>query len=494
MRLRLVFLFVLSMLCGTSFAFLVGLVWFPLKPQSLHKEVPCSQVLVAKRDIPSGAKLSAEMLEFRFVPVESVPVGSTTDYLALYGRKTLYPISQGSPLSDLDLACSPSENEEDGIPAGMKVVSIKIDRVQGVRVEGIPSFSSDLQWISPENLAKTIQVNDRVDLLLIETAQKTEANFSNGNTDSQSQGFVFTRNPPKTLISGLEVYSTSSLNTTEKKNAETSISVLMSKDQLQLAKNAAKEGRLQIVLHSKEEKVDTNLSAQLALSGGLIADQVPDNSVAERSQNNSQFAANTERTGTSGYGNGDYPNFLETVPNRSSGNPTGENPYALLQWGNRLPGSGPTGRNRGILPVSAEQVLPPLDWERIRENEKQREMQRRREFGIQSIGGEGNRFALNQRNTRKRPENADAATKTVEPVSRPEVYIIGVGSGREKSEGSSEARSESTTKVRGNQKSVVEVYSFAPKKKKKTDLFPKYTLPDMSENTPSGPEHIAANR
>ena len=237
---------------GTAFAFLVGLVCFPLKPVAVTKEVPKSQVLVAKRDIPAGATLYADAVQYDFVPNDRIPVGATNDFFRIYAHKTLNPISQGTPICDFDIEgtlVEPMENSG-SVPAGMSLVRVQIDRIQGTPITSLVhrfvegAFSVDF-------LADSLKPNDLVDLMVLETSQKL----------TDPGGSVYVRKPPKLVVSGIQVHSAveipskrPSLESSEATSVEyPSLMLLMTAEQINLARAAAKEGRLQVLSHRLEE-------------------------------------------------------------------------------------------------------------------------------------------------------------------------------------------------------------------------------------------------
>ena len=255
MRIQSWLLLAVAMGGGTVFAFLVGLVWFPLKPTVVVKEVPKSQVLVAKRDIPAGTVLYADSVQYAFVPNDQIPVGATNNFFRIYAHKTLNPIAQGSPICDLDLEGTLAESSGN-IPAGMNLVRVQIDRIQGTPITSlIPRFIEGA--FSVDFLADSLKPNDLVDLMVLETSQK----LASSEAALEGKGNVYVRKPPKLIASGIQVHSAvemPSKNFSSSTNDATSMEypslvLLMSQEQINGARRAAKEGRLQILTHQVEE-------------------------------------------------------------------------------------------------------------------------------------------------------------------------------------------------------------------------------------------------
>jgi len=399
MRIQSWLLLVVTMGGGIAFAFLVGLVWYPLNPVVVTKEVPQSRVLVSKRDIPVGTVLFADSIQYDFVPNDRIPVGATNDFFRIYSRRTLHPISQGTPICDLDLEGTYTNTSANNgsLPSGMNLVRVQIDRVQGTPISNIlPRLMTG--EFSVDFLADSLQPNDLVDLMLLETSQR----LADGN------GAFHIRKPPKLVASGVRVHSAveiPSKKVASKASDATSdeypsLILLMSQEQVNLAKTAAKEGWLQIHTHRVVEK---NI-AQAA--SPIMADPAV------------KILDSTD------------PLEIETsvIPKLSSSLPPGEIQTAA-----------------GILPVV----------EKVVTQEK---------------------------------------SKTPAPEKpRPQVIDIGLGAYRKSaastvrpSESPSNAVEFSTRKSSGAAPAV-EIYSFAPKNRKKTDLFPKYFYGITELNQESNP-------
>ena len=256
MRIQSWLLLAVAMGGGTAFAFLVGLVWFPLQPAVVTKEVPKSQVLVAKRDIPAGTVLYADSVQYDFVPNDQIPVGATNNFFRIYAHKTLCPISQGSPICDLDLegTLAGSTESHGNVPVGMSLVRVQIDRIQGTPITSLLSRFVEGAF-SVDFLADSLKPNDLVDLMVLEMSQKL----------TDQSGNVYVRKPPKLVASGIQVHSAIEIpsrnfpsGTNEAASVEyPSLMLLMSPEQVNLARAAAKEGRLQVLSHKVEEIENT---------------------------------------------------------------------------------------------------------------------------------------------------------------------------------------------------------------------------------------------
>ena len=91
------------------------------------------EVVVAKSDIPVGAKITAEQLALLPMPNGSVPEGAFRKTSELVGRVAIMPIGIREPITLSKLA---PEGTEGGlsavIPSGFRAMTVKVDDVVGV--------------------------------------------------------------------------------------------------------------------------------------------------------------------------------------------------------------------------------------------------------------------------------------------------------------------------------------------------------------------------
>ncbi len=268
MRLHMVLLLVLAMVCGTTLTFFIGRVWFPVKPTVFTKPVPTSQVLIAKKDIPAGARVSGDMIRFSDVPIDSIPIGALVDFFQVYDRKALYPIAAGTPICDLDLGSSAPEFKEI-LPFGGRVVPVRIGRVLNEQESGNPRLvlaNSPEGTASVQSLIKAIGPNDLVDLFVIEPSQGNRKD-SKGNLN----GDYLTRKAPRLVLSGLRLFtpenSSKAFSDPQANPTESvpQLTLLMTTDQIDTAKKAAKEGRLQLIVRTPGEKRGSKETTGFAL-------------------------------------------------------------------------------------------------------------------------------------------------------------------------------------------------------------------------------------
>ena len=413
------------MVGGTAFAFLVGLVWFPLNPVAVSKEVPQSRILVAKKDIPAGTVLYADSVQYDFVPNDRIPVGATSDFFQVYARKTLNPIIKGSPICDLDMGgtFSGSYENNESIPSGLSLVRILINRVQGIPISGVlPCIG---MTFSVDSLAGSLKSNDLVDLMVLETSQKLASaeTAASGKKSSDGSGGVFIRKPPKLLASGIRVYS--SVEVPQKTNSTPaeypSLTLLMSQEQISLAKTASKEGRLQVCPHPIEEKSIPKIANLCP-----VWDQPTMEKQATNTTNTTEAAEAVEAS---------------VAPKFSSPYQAGE-----------------------ILPVT--RIIAASHSE-----DEENAIEQFIEPPQQPVA------------TDRQAEGRKSRTQEPAPLEKPRPKVIEIGLGSYKKTAANKTRQtsgkssntvESSTWKSSGETPLVEIYSFAPKNKKKTDLFPKY--------------------
>ena len=437
MRIRSWLLLVLSMACGTAFAFLVGLVWFPLKPVVVQKDVPKTQIIVAKKDIPVGTTLGADLVQFDFVPNEKIPVGATSDFFRIYSRKTLSPIAQGSPICDLDLDGT-LYGQPDGrnrIPFGMNLVRVQIDRVQGTPLgeNGVISRLEGTEF-AVDSLNASLKPNDLIDLMVLETSQKLSGS-TNGKKTPDPQEAVYVRKSPRLVVPGIRVHSTVDVprkkSVSPKDNANQieypSVALLLSQEQLNLAKRAAKEGRLQIQTHLARQPLaqQSEKSVSEPSPAKIIVPPLPKSETFREQVKDVSVDSNAnEKRGT------------EAI--------------ALSKSSRQQPGE--------IVPVNGTLLVS--------------------QTATKTPNTTGHVVSPQQRTAENRE------TVIIPAKQKPKVIDIGLGAYRKTSSfkvRTNETAStptafveKSTEKSSGQPRPAIEIYSFAPKNRKKTDLFPKY--------------------
>jgi pilus assembly protein CpaB len=95
-------------------------------------------VLVAKRDIPVGAEITADMLESKIIPKRYVEPQAATSLDKVTGKKTVVPIKKGEQiiLSKLTSAVGIRPTKKRSLamatPVGKRAITVKVDNIAGL--------------------------------------------------------------------------------------------------------------------------------------------------------------------------------------------------------------------------------------------------------------------------------------------------------------------------------------------------------------------------
>jgi pilus assembly protein CpaB len=92
-----------------------------------------NNVVVAKTEIPLGAKITAEQLALLPIPNGSVPEGAFRNMEEALGRVAVIPIGVREPITNLKLApAGTGAGLQAVIPEGYRAMTVKVDEVVGV--------------------------------------------------------------------------------------------------------------------------------------------------------------------------------------------------------------------------------------------------------------------------------------------------------------------------------------------------------------------------
>jgi pilus assembly protein CpaB len=127
MSLRTVLIGVFALVFGITAA--IG-VYAISRARSSWQQVEMARVIVLKQNVPRGQTLTADMIDERNWPKESVPEGIVADIALAIGRTVLIPMTKGEPLLDSKLA-SPGAGRGLAaiIPRGMRAVAIQVPNI-----------------------------------------------------------------------------------------------------------------------------------------------------------------------------------------------------------------------------------------------------------------------------------------------------------------------------------------------------------------------------
>ena len=126
---RLIFALSGAVLCGLVAVMLVTR--YVASVKMFQKEL--NNVVVAKVEIPIGAKITVDQLALAAIPNASAPVGAFRKVEEIVGRVAITPIGIREPITNLKLA---PEGVGAGLPAvipeGYRAMTVKVDDVVGV--------------------------------------------------------------------------------------------------------------------------------------------------------------------------------------------------------------------------------------------------------------------------------------------------------------------------------------------------------------------------
>src|SRR5882724_3419417 len=138
---RLILALTVAVLCG-----LVGVMLVTRYLSSVQAYTrDLNNVVVAKSEIPLGAKITAEQLALTPMPNGSVPEGAFRKVEEVVGRVAITPIGVREPLTNLKLA---PEGIGAGlsavIPEGYRASTVKVDDTVGVAASVMPASYVDV--------------------------------------------------------------------------------------------------------------------------------------------------------------------------------------------------------------------------------------------------------------------------------------------------------------------------------------------------------------
>lgn len=238
MRGKSLALLVLALGCG-----LVASIGVTQVIANRHTEVPTpsietQSIFVALEDVSLGQPLTAQVLKLEPWPKGKIPEGVFTKIEDVEGRRARTRLYAGEPITERKLL---KRGETSGgisplIPKGLRVVSVKVDRVSGGgglilpgdRVDVVVYLTRSRTGSIPETSARTVLQDIRV------FAVNDEFDLSSEGSDKRSIT-----------------------------NAQT-VSLLVTPAQAQKAMLAGEMGRIRLILRSPEDDEQTNLTVATA--------------------------------------------------------------------------------------------------------------------------------------------------------------------------------------------------------------------------------------
>lgn len=245
-------LLLVSFSLGLISAFTVAYFTFDAKPkQIVVDQRPTVKILVAEKEIPIGAEITADYVSFKDVPIPEIPNQAITNFMQVYRRRPAYPLTAGCPICE-DLLF-PKEDETDQnakyLPAGSQIVSLEVGQL---RIgNDVSEFELPLSHIlSPE---------DSVDIRVL-TQQKAEGEYIRRKNEilqtfASRNGIVAAGD---LVLENVSIYNIVSKQAESGGRQIQTVSLLLDNVQAEKLAIAAKEGRLRIVPHQGQTKAEKN--------------------------------------------------------------------------------------------------------------------------------------------------------------------------------------------------------------------------------------------
>lgn len=243
-------LLLVSFSLGLVSAFVVAYFTFDAKPkQIIVDQRPTVKILVAEKEIPIGAEITADYVSFKDVPIPEIPNQAITNFMQIYRRRPAYPLTAGCPICE-DLLL-PKEDELDKsakyLPAGSQVVSLEVGQLR------IGNDVSEFEL----PLSHILSMGDCVDIRVL-TQQKAEGEYIRRKNEilqafAARNGIVAAGD---LVLENINIYSIVSKQAESGGKQIQTVSLLLDNAQAEKLTAAAREGRLRIVPHQVQTKIE----------------------------------------------------------------------------------------------------------------------------------------------------------------------------------------------------------------------------------------------
>ena len=200
MSLRTILIGVFALVFGLAAA--VG-IYAISRARSGWQQVEMVSVVVADLDIPRGRSLSADMLDERSWPKESVPEGAITDVSAAVDRTVLVPLAKGELLLDAKLAAKGAGRGLAAIiPPGMRAVTIQTPNIAtgvagfvlpGNKVDVLLTVAGTPSLEDPTGGGSTVTLLQNVEILAVD--QRIDAPQENKMDPKELRSVTLLVNP-----------------------------------------------------------------------------------------------------------------------------------------------------------------------------------------------------------------------------------------------------------------------------------------------------------
>ena len=207
-----------------------------------------AKFVIAKVDIPLGAKIQEDQLDYKQVPIADKLVNSFADTSFVVGQTARQSVTAGQAITTDILTGSSGSIADIEVPAGKVAMALQVDQVSGV--------------------GTITKAGDHVDLLIALTGDKFPVVTLNPEDDSITVVSGLNSTSVKLLLQGMQVLGTllppppaqTGDNTGTAEDPETSLTgqqqiVILALDaqQSEVLKYAQVEGNISIVLRSADD-------------------------------------------------------------------------------------------------------------------------------------------------------------------------------------------------------------------------------------------------
>ena len=252
---RLIFALAGAVLCGLLGVMLVTR--YLATVQAYTKDL--SNVVVARTEIPLGAKITAEQLTLAPIPNGSAPEGAFRKLDEVVGRVSITAIGVREPITNLKLApAGLGAGLSAVIPEGYRAMTVKVDDVVGVSGFIMPGSFVDVVAIINPLSQKDVEAKGPVSKIVLQNI--------------------------KVLASGPKIDSP------ENQREPTSVKAVtlqVTPEQAEKLVLAANEGKLQLVMRNYSDQNDTQTNGankNTLLSGDSFVPQPPAPSAQEQTK------------------------------------------------------------------------------------------------------------------------------------------------------------------------------------------------------------------
>lgn len=212
------------------------------------------QLLVANGDLSAGTELNALNVRLTLTPEEKAPRDGIFSFNGVSGRKIARDLKDGEPVSLYDL--EESEQEESAasgfVPPGCSIVPIVVNSAT--------KENGNRNYLKTTKLNRMIKTGDVVDVLVVK------------ETPSKSGPVALPRLATEVVAENVSVFNVSDESRfgTDGAVRVSTISALLTAEQLERVRAASEEGKIRVILHSAdaESVVPPDVAASAPVDSG----------------------------------------------------------------------------------------------------------------------------------------------------------------------------------------------------------------------------------